>query len=110
MSDPTQTSRTRSFSTTPTTAARGRVRLRTLSNLRWLAVSGQSAALLIVYFGFGYSLPLAECAGIIAASDAGMIAVLVPDLHPPGEALLARKPLVLASLAAVAGHLRAIAS
>ena len=48
--------------------------------------------------------------GIIAASDAGMIAVLVPDLHPPGEALLARKPLVLASLAAVAGHLRAIAS
>ena len=42
--------------------------MRTLSNLRWLAVSGQSAALLIVYFGFGYRLPLAECAGIIAAS------------------------------------------
>jgi len=68
MSDQTETSRARTFSTTPTTAARGRVRLRTLSNLRWLAVSGQSAALLIVYFGFGYSLPLAECAGIIAAS------------------------------------------
>jgi two-component system sensor histidine kinase RegB len=68
MSDQTETSRARTFSTTPTTAARGRVRLRTLSNLRWLAVSGQSAALLIVYFGFGYSLPLVECGGIIAAS------------------------------------------
>lgn len=68
MSDQTETSRARTFSTTPTTATRGRVRLRTLSNLRWLAVSGQSAALLIVHFGFGYSLPLAECASIIAAS------------------------------------------
>src|SRR5204862_312494 len=30
--------------------ARGRVRLRTLSNLRWLAVAGQSTALFIVRF------------------------------------------------------------
>jgi two-component system sensor histidine kinase RegB len=69
MSNQADTSRARTFSTTPTSAARGRVRLRTLSNLRWLAVVGQSAALLIVYFGFGYRLPLAECAGIIAASS-----------------------------------------
>src|SRR5262249_1913012 len=33
----------------PLPAPRGRVRLRTLSNLRWLAVGGQSAALFIVY-------------------------------------------------------------
>jgi two-component system sensor histidine kinase RegB len=52
----------------PNSAVRGRVRLRTLSNLRWLAVGGQSAALFIVYFGFGYSLPLVQCAGVIAAS------------------------------------------
>jgi len=58
----------RTFTRTPTSAARGRVRLRTLSNLRWMAVGGQSAALFIVYFGFGYSLPLIECAGITAAS------------------------------------------
>jgi len=58
----------RTFSNTPTSSARGRVRLRTLSNLRWLAVGGQSAALFIVYFGFGYRLPLALCAGIIAVS------------------------------------------
>jgi two-component system sensor histidine kinase RegB len=54
------------FGDTP--AARGRVRLRTLSNLRWMAIGGQSAALFIVFFGFGYSLPLLECAGMIAAS------------------------------------------
>jgi two-component system sensor histidine kinase RegB len=48
--------------------ARGRVRLRTLSNLRWLAVAGQSAALFIVFFGFGYRLPLVPCVIMIAAS------------------------------------------
>ena len=52
--------------TAPT--SRGRVRLRTLSNLRWLAVGGQSATLFIVYFGLAYQLPLVECIGVIAAS------------------------------------------
>ncbi|HEY7945925.1 MAG: HAD family hydrolase [Burkholderiales bacterium] len=46
--------------------------------------------------------------GIIAAWAAGMTPVMVPDLHPPSAALLERKPLVLASLSAVAAHLRAI--
>jgi two-component system sensor histidine kinase RegB len=50
------------------TAARGRVRLRTLSNLRWLAIAGQSATLFVVYLGLGYSLPLWRCIGVIAAS------------------------------------------
>ena len=50
------------------TAARGRVRLRTLSNLRWMAVAGQSATLFIVYLGLGYALPLWRCIGVIAAS------------------------------------------
>ncbi len=60
--------RIRAFTETPAAAARGRVRLRTLSNLRWMAVGGQSAALFVVYFGFGYALPLLQCAGVIAAS------------------------------------------
>jgi len=46
--------------------------------------------------------------GVIAAEAAGMTPVIVPDLHPPSAELLARKPLVLASLSAVAAHLRAI--
>lgn len=36
----------------------GRLRLQTLVRLRWLAVAGQSAAVLGVYFGFGFDLPL----------------------------------------------------
>lgn len=47
---------------------RGRVRLRTLSNLRWLAIAGQSAALFLIYFALGYRLPLAYCVAAIAAS------------------------------------------
>jgi two-component system sensor histidine kinase RegB len=48
--------------------ARGRVRLRTLSNLRWLAIGGQSAALFVVHFGLSYQLPLWRCVIAIAAS------------------------------------------
>ena len=58
----------RLFVASITGAERGRVRLRTLSNLRWLAISGQSAALFLVYFAFGYSLPLGYCAIAIAIS------------------------------------------
>lgn len=49
-------------------AAYGRVRLRTLTNLRWLAIAGQSVTLFVVYFGLGYHLPLLRCAAAIAAS------------------------------------------
>ncbi len=55
--------------------AGGRVRLRTLSNLRWLAIAGQSAALFLVYFALGYSLPILYCAIAIAVSAALNIAL-----------------------------------
>jgi two-component system sensor histidine kinase RegB len=58
------------FPLASTPGTRGRVRLRTLSNLRWMAIGGQSAALFIVYFGFGYRLPLLYCAIAIAISAA----------------------------------------
>jgi two-component system sensor histidine kinase RegB len=48
--------------------ARGHVRLHTLSNLRWMAVAGQSVALFLVYFGFSYPLPLAYCVAAILTS------------------------------------------
>ena len=48
----------------------GRVRLRTLSNLRWLAIVGQSVALFLVYFALGYPLPIFYCALAIAVSAA----------------------------------------
>jgi len=73
----------RPYTQTPTGAVRGRVRLRTLSNLRWMAIGGQSAALFVVFFGFGYSLPLLECAGMIAASVVVnvVLAVRYPASH-----------------------------
>ena len=35
-----------------------RLRLETLTRLRWLAVAGQSAAVLGVHYGLGFRLPL----------------------------------------------------
>ena len=45
-----------------------RLRQRTLVMLRWLAVTGQTAAVLVVHFGLGFDTPLAWCLGVIAAS------------------------------------------
>lgn len=46
----------------------GRVRLRTLILLRWLAVIGQTACVVVVHYGLGFDLPLGLCLGVIAAS------------------------------------------
>jgi len=46
----------------------GRVRLRTLIILRWLAVVGQTFTVLFVHYGLGFDLPLGACLGVIAAS------------------------------------------
>src|SRR5262249_59976239 len=42
------------------------VRLDTLVRLRWLAVIGQSTAVLVVYFGLDYELPIWPCLAVIA--------------------------------------------
>ncbi len=49
-------------------ALRGPVRLRTLTTLRWLAVGGQSLAILTVHFAVGFATPLGLCIMAIAAS------------------------------------------
>ena len=49
-------------------ALRGPVRLRTLTALRWLAVGGQTTAIIAVHFGLGFPLPLGLCLSVIAAS------------------------------------------
>ncbi|MFW6299661.1 MAG: sensor histidine kinase, partial [Oceanicaulis sp.] len=46
----------------------GRVRLRTLILLRWLAVVGQTICVVVVHYGLGFDLPLGLCLGVIAAS------------------------------------------
>jgi two-component system sensor histidine kinase RegB len=42
------------------------VRLDTLVRLRWVAVIGQTTALLVVYFGLDFELPLWACLSVIA--------------------------------------------
>ena len=57
----------RNFGADPGRVAR-RLRLDTLSRLRWLAVLGQSAAVLVSYYGLHLRLPLGFCCLAIAAS------------------------------------------
>jgi two-component system sensor histidine kinase RegB len=45
-----------------------RLRLNTLIRLRWLAIFGQSAAVLIVAYGFNFPLPVSLCFLLIAAA------------------------------------------
>jgi len=46
----------------------GRVRLRTLVSMRWVAVAGQAVAVAVVHLGLGYDLPIVPVALLIAAS------------------------------------------
>jgi two-component system sensor histidine kinase RegB len=47
---------------------RRNVRLDTLLRLRWLAIIGQTTAVLVVYYGFDFSLPVWACLAVIALS------------------------------------------
>lgn len=67
------------------------VRLRTLVVLRWIAVIGQSAAVLFVSLVMGYQLPLSLCAMLISASVAvNLVAVF---LYPTEKRLSERSTL-----------------
>ena len=48
----------------------GRVRLRTVLVIRWVAVAGQALTLLVVYYGLGFPLPIGW-AGLAVAALAG---------------------------------------
>ncbi|MEM8743714.1 MAG: ActS/PrrB/RegB family redox-sensitive histidine kinase, partial [Pseudomonadota bacterium] len=45
-----------------------RLRLRTIVRLRWIAVAGQAVTVALVYFVFGFDLPIGLCALVIALS------------------------------------------
>jgi len=47
---------------------RRNVRLDTLVRLRWLAIIGQSTAVLVVYFGLDFELPVLACLAVIGLS------------------------------------------
>ncbi|GHD40387.1 ATPase [Thalassobaculum fulvum] len=54
----------------PDRAAPSTVTARTLAAIRWVALGGQLATLLVVHFGFGFPLPLALALAIVAVSAA----------------------------------------
>src|SRR5712691_1092099 len=60
----------RAHGASPSVRMRARVRLDTLVRLRWLAVIGQTAAVLIVHYAFDFTLPLTACLLVIGLSAA----------------------------------------
>ncbi|MCP5431644.1 MAG: ActS/PrrB/RegB family redox-sensitive histidine kinase [Alphaproteobacteria bacterium] len=63
----------------------GRVRLMTLVGLRWLAIAGQTTAVLIVHVGLGFRLPMLLAFSVIATSV--LLNVIVTLRYPPSRRL-----------------------
>ncbi len=63
----------------------GRVRLLTLVRIRWVAVVGQLAAILLLHFAMGYQLPIAYALGAVAAS--ALLNVSIIARHPGAKRL-----------------------
>lgn len=55
----------------------GRLRLRTLVLIRWVAVIGQAAAVLVVHLGLGFDLPLAPISAAIFAAAVTNVAMAI---------------------------------
>lgn len=66
-------------------APSGRLRMRTLMLLRWLALAGQTAAVLVVAFGLRFEIPLGWTLAVIGVG-AWMNVVLGLRLHGPAFA------------------------
>jgi two-component system sensor histidine kinase RegB len=47
---------------------RGRLRVRTLVNLRWVAIAGQTVTVAVVAYGLNFPTPVAACFAVIALS------------------------------------------
>jgi two-component system sensor histidine kinase RegB len=99
---------------TPTVLARDarRLRLDTLVRLRWLAITGQAAAVCVVQFGFGFPLAFGLCFLFIALSSWVNLALRIryPASHRLSDnaatALLAFDILQLAALLYLTGGLQ----
>jgi two-component system sensor histidine kinase RegB len=89
-----------------------RLRLDTLVRLRWLAVTGQSAAVVVVRFGLGFKLPIELCFLVIGLSAVLNIGLRLrfPVSHRmddgPASFLLAYDVLQLSALLYLTGGLQ----
>ena len=64
---------------------RRRLRLATLTLMRWGAIGGQAAALLVVHFGFGFPVPLLEAFAVVGASV--VLNIVLMTVRPVRESL-----------------------
>jgi len=64
---------------------RGRLRLRTLVLIRWIALIGQAFALLLVHYSLGFDLPIVLALVVVGLSAAVNV---VAGLRQPGRTLL----------------------
>jgi two-component system, sensor histidine kinase RegB len=55
----------------------GRISLRTLVPIRWVAIAGQALTVLIVHYGLGYRLPLFAALGVVAGSVVLNVALIL---------------------------------
>ena len=60
-------------------------RLATLTLMRWGAIGGQAAALLVVHFGFGFPVPLPEAFAVVGASV--LLNIVLMTVRPVQESL-----------------------
>ncbi|GGA57707.1 ATPase [Nitratireductor aestuarii] len=81
---------------TPHIRSNRSLRLNTLIRLRWLAIVGQSAAVLVVFFGLGFPLPVGPCFALIAAS--AWLNLYLTFRYPSVHLLQPRTALVLLML------------
>lgn len=72
----------------PDPLAGGRLRLRTLVMIRWIAVAGQTVTVLVVHFGFGFKVPLLLCLAVIVSS---VVSNIVLYLRMPLRARLSHR-------------------
>ena len=70
-------------------SARGRVRLGTLNNLRWLSLVGQAVALLAVRLALDFDFPLLLAASPVAAS--AVLNIVLAIAYPAAKRLTARE-------------------
>ncbi|MBP2149892.1 ActS/PrrB/RegB family redox-sensitive histidine kinase [Xanthobacter autotrophicus DSM 597] len=75
---------TTAFITPPNGRSFG-LRLDTLIRLRWLAISGQIAALIVVNLGLGFPLPLTSCLAVVGLS--ALVNVLLRVKYPVARRL-----------------------
>ncbi|MGH7040455.1 MAG: ActS/PrrB/RegB family redox-sensitive histidine kinase [Stellaceae bacterium] len=68
---------TDSLTLAPAEPGFGRISLRTLVAIRWVAILGQALTLMTVHFGLGYRLPLLPAFGVVACSALLNIFLLV---------------------------------